>query len=65
MSFEIVVMISAITEVVVISAICLTLINAFSHGAVARSIFGSQEQATVKESATRHEHNRQEYQRAA
>jgi hypothetical protein len=35
MSFETVVMISAVTEFIVISAISLTLINAFSHGALA------------------------------
>ncbi len=40
MSFETVVTISAITEFIVISAISLTLINAFSHGALANLVFG-------------------------
>ena len=48
MSFEAVVTISAITEVIVISAISLTLINAFSHGALARFVFGQKQRPVAK-----------------
>ena len=48
MSFETVVTISAITEFIVISAICLTLINAFSHGALARFVFGQKQRPVAK-----------------
>ncbi len=47
MSFEAVVLISAITEIIVISAISLTLINAFSHGALARFVFRQKQQPVV------------------
>ena len=40
MSFETVIWISAITEIVALSAISLTIINAFSHGAVAGLVSG-------------------------
>ena len=39
MSFETVVTISAIIEFIVLSAITLTLVNAFSHGALAQRVF--------------------------
>ena len=44
MSFEAVVLISAITE---ISAISLTLINAFFHGALAWFVFRQKQQPVV------------------
>jgi hypothetical protein len=44
MSFETVIMISAVTEFIVLSAIFLTLTNAFSHGALARMVFGPKQQ---------------------
>ena len=48
MSIETLVTISAITEFVVLSAITLTLVNAFSHGALARRVFGSKQQPAAK-----------------
>ena len=48
MSIETIVTISAITEFVVLSAITLTLLNAFSHGAVARRVFGNKQQPSAK-----------------
>jgi hypothetical protein len=47
MSFETVITISAITEFIVLSAISLTLINAFSHGALARYVFGNKQRPAV------------------
>ncbi len=66
MSFETVITISAITEVIAISAICLTLANAFSHGALARFVFKPKARPEVKTASV--EHNRQDdqtYLRAA
>lgn len=48
MSMELLVTISAITEFIVLSAICLTLINAFSHGALAKLVFGSKAKPEAK-----------------
>ena len=48
MSIETVVTISAITEFVVLSAITLTLANAFSHGALFGRIFGTKQQPAAK-----------------
>ncbi len=53
MSFEAVVTISAITEIIVLSAICLTLINAFSHGALAKFVFGKKQKSVAKAPAAR------------
>ena len=61
-----VVMISAITEFIVLSAIFLTLGNAFSHGALARMLFGSKQKEEVKSApAERTYHDEQTYLRAA
>jgi len=66
MSFETVVTISAITEIIVISAICLTLINAFSHGALAGLVFRQKQQPAVTDSAGGADHNEgSSYRRAA
>jgi len=51
MSFETVAMISAVTAFIAISGICLTLINAFSHGALARYVFGNKQQPAVTSAA--------------
>ena len=48
MSVETIVTISAITEFVVLSAITLTLANAFSHGALARRVFGNKQLPAAK-----------------
>ncbi len=66
MSFETVVTISAITEFIVISAISLTLINAFSHGALANLVFGQKKQAEPRVAPAERSHNDdQTYSRAA
>ena len=48
MSIETIVTISAITEFVVLSAITLTLINAFSHGALFGRLFGAKQPLAAK-----------------
>ncbi|MEE8438118.1 MAG: hypothetical protein V3S07_00910 [Micropepsaceae bacterium] len=66
MSFETVITISAITEVIAISAICLTLANAFSDGALARLVFGQKKQAERSVASVERSHNDdQPYLRAA
>ena len=66
MSFETVIVISAITESIVLSAIFLTLTNAFSHGALARMVFGPKQQEEVKSGPPERSHNnKQTYLRAA
>ena len=50
-----VIVVSAVTEVIVLSAITLTLINAFSHGALKRLVTGKKaepvEEKAVEEEA--------------
>jgi hypothetical protein len=66
MSFETVIMISAVTEFIVLSAIFLTLTNAFSHGALARMVFGPKQQEEVKIRPSEQSHNNEQtYLRAA
>jgi len=61
-----VVTISAISEFIVLSAIFLTLGNAFSHGALARMVFGSKQKEEVKHAPPeRAHHDEQNYLRAA
>lgn len=66
MSIETIVTISAITEFVVLSAITLTLVNAFSHGALFGRLFGAKQQPTAKPHAVEAVHEEQvAYLRAA
>ena len=66
MSFETVITISAIIEVIAISAIILTLAYAFSHGALARFVFGQKKQAEPSVAPAERSHNDdQPYLRAA
>ena len=48
MSMETVFMISAITAFIALSAICLTLINALSHGALSKLVFRQKARPAVK-----------------
>ena len=66
MSVATVVTISAITEVIVLSAITLTLINAFSHGALFGRRGEKQQASAAKTHAAEAGHQEQtEYLRAA
>ncbi|MGY9106068.1 MAG: hypothetical protein ACKVG0_05975 [Alphaproteobacteria bacterium] len=66
MSFETVILISAITEFIVLSAIFLTLTNAFSHGALARMVLGPKQQEEESSGPPEQSHNNEQtYLRAA
>ena len=66
MSMETVVTISVITEFIALFAIFLTFINAFSHGALAKLVFGQKALPAVKSAEAAQDHlDEHTYRRAA